>query len=536
MELSQKLVCLGFTKNQAVVYSALIELGQCKAGAIIKKTNLHRNIVYEALDDLVQRKLAFKTSKGGVALFQLSDADTLLHDAEEQVSIAKDVSQEINKLRQKSTHEIKLYEGIEGLKSLRAKALADLENEKDEKIKELLVLGAGPKITENFYDSFFKKDDVKRATKQIPARMLFPHKVASYAKLVDASPFTRAKLLPRSFKEPTSIDIWKDQIAFMLYDIEPFVISIKNKQLADSFREYFEALWAQDVFVTSGLKNVQDLFMQKMLSMSAGEEYVVLGANYGQDSKDAMVKWFISYHQQRINKKISVKLLGFEEDHERLINEVYQGNDPDAELAQLRYLDKSFNSPMQINIYPDCVMMVYWALGEKAVAIEIKRQDIRDAMMMYFQALWSQDTRVHTGRAEVERLLYRKLDEMKEGDEYFTYGGQYGDNNPEYIFEFFKKYHADRNKRGIKHRIIGFENKRKWLIEEMKSNDPGLKNNQLRFLSEEFLTPMRAHIYPDSAIIGVWDYDEAMMIETTRDKVRDMLLAHFHTLWKIAQP
>ena len=534
-ELSEKLIQLGFTKNQAAVYSSLIELGQCKAGAIIKKTNLHRNIVYEALDDLVSKKLVFKTSKGGVALFQLSDATTLINDAEKQVSVAQEVSKEINQLRKKSPHEIKLYEGLEGLKSFRAKAIADLESTKDQN-HELLVLGAGTKITQDLYDSFFKKDDKRRAAKDVPARMLFPHNVAEFAEKVDNSPCTQARLLPQNFTETSSIDIWKDHVAFMLYDAEPFIISIKNQQLATSFKEYFETLWNQDVFITNGLENVQKIFRKKMRDMKKGGEYVVLGANVGKEGRETLTSWFHQYHQERKERDIHVKLLAFEEDKERQTHEIIQGGDPEFNYCELRFMDKKMSSPMQINIYDDSIMMVYWALGEKAMAIEINKKEIRDAMLSYFNGLWSQDTRLHTGRQEMEDLLYRTLSEVEDGGQYYVYGGQYGEKNPDYIYDYYIKYHAERVKRKVQLQIVGYSDIQKKLVEEMKSADPKLQYTELRFLDREFSTPMFVHIYPKTAIIGIWDYDEAMAIETNRPAARKMLEKYFQTNWAIATP
>ncbi|MFH1426883.1 MAG: helix-turn-helix domain-containing protein [Candidatus Kerfeldbacteria bacterium] len=534
MELSEKLVQLGFTKNQAAVYSALIELGQCKAGDIIKKTGLHRNIVYEALDDLVARKLAFKTSKGGVALFQLSDAATLVHDAEQQMSTAKEISDEINKLRTKSTHEIKLYEGFDGLKQYRNAAYTEMEPRDGKKADELLLLGASIQATEDLSGVFWQKNHEQRVKKGIPARLLFSTESRKHAEDRAALPLTDVRYLPQSIKDPASVDIWKDQVAFMMFEVEPFIVSIKNQQLADSFRSYFETLWNQDVFVTTGLQEVYGLFYRKMEAMKKGEEYVVLGGNYGKGGREQTIEFFKGYHTARYERGVHVKLLAYSDDRELIRHELTQCGDEKMKTSEARFLGSEFKSPMQINIYPDSIILVHWA--DEAVAVEIKRDDIRDAMQLYFDALWNQDTHLVTGRKEMEKLLRRKLDEMPDGTEYYVYGGQYGEKNQQHIFDYYVKYHLERVQRKVKLNIVGFKNTKTLLADEMKSADKNLKLTNIRFLEQETSTPLFVHIYPDSAVIGMWDYDEAMAIETTRKAAREMLKKYFDMNWASAKP
>ena len=45
----QELQQIGLTPNQALVYLALFRMGEAKAGQLIRKTGLHRNLVYGAL-------------------------------------------------------------------------------------------------------------------------------------------------------------------------------------------------------------------------------------------------------------------------------------------------------------------------------------------------------------------------------------------------------------------------------------------------------------------------------------------------------
>lgn len=240
MNLSEKLVQLGFSPNQAIVYTALMELGQSKAAALIKKTGLHRNIVYEALDVLEKRRLIFKTSNGGVALFQLSDADSLVQDVELQLEIATTVASEVNVRRERSGHEVKIYEGVGGLKAHRNRVLHELEGSDD----AFRVIAAS-KERDAEYEEYFRVFHKERVQRGVHEQILFPQNMPEQITELQSLDVTEARPLPQAINEPTMIDIWKDNVAFMIQEAEPFIISIKSPQLAKSFREYFDALWDQ---------------------------------------------------------------------------------------------------------------------------------------------------------------------------------------------------------------------------------------------------------------------------------------------------
>ena len=55
-----KLIKIGFSENEALIYKILIDSGQSKASLIIKKTGLHRNVVYTTLDKFIFRKYVIK--------------------------------------------------------------------------------------------------------------------------------------------------------------------------------------------------------------------------------------------------------------------------------------------------------------------------------------------------------------------------------------------------------------------------------------------------------------------------------------------
>ena len=55
--------------------------------------------------------------------------------------------------------------------------------------------------------------------------------------------FTEVKCMPKGYISPAAIDIFQDYVYIFLWEEKPFVFMIKNKLIADSFKQYFNFLW-----------------------------------------------------------------------------------------------------------------------------------------------------------------------------------------------------------------------------------------------------------------------------------------------------
>ena len=107
---------LNLSLNEAKVYTALLEIGQTSAGEIIKKTGLHRSVVYETLDKLISRKLVFKLQKNNIAFFQPTDPQRILENVKLQEEIALELVPKLKTLLDRKLPEITVYEGTESYK------------------------------------------------------------------------------------------------------------------------------------------------------------------------------------------------------------------------------------------------------------------------------------------------------------------------------------------------------------------------------------------------------------------------------------
>src|SRR3989344_5052785 len=115
---------LGLTRNESRVYLALLQLGSTNADPIIKKTGLHRNIVYDNLYKLIDKGLATFVLKTKRKFFEATSTYQLLKwiedEKEEALSkekLAKNILPEIESLRalNQEKQEVSVYKGKKGL-------------------------------------------------------------------------------------------------------------------------------------------------------------------------------------------------------------------------------------------------------------------------------------------------------------------------------------------------------------------------------------------------------------------------------------
>lgn len=127
---------------------------------------------------------------------------------------------------------VAIYKGVNGIKSI----LEDVLNSK----KENLVLGAHkpPEVIKNYLERFHERR-IKLGTKE---KLLFNKNDIKRATKLSQLPLTKIKFLPKNSNNQTAINVYGDKVAILMWS-EPVGVLIKNKDVANTFREYFKLLW-----------------------------------------------------------------------------------------------------------------------------------------------------------------------------------------------------------------------------------------------------------------------------------------------------
>ncbi len=236
----EALLEVGLTEKESEVYLALIELGSSSAGQIIQKTGMHRAVVYDLLERLIEKGLVGHGIKGRKKYFEATNPQKLLDIVKEKEMKIRGILPNLLELSQfKDPLDVKIYKGKEGIKTV-------FEDILRVKPVEWLSLGSGGE-TYNLLPAFLEEFHKNRVKSKIKARGLLINNALATKRgeILSKLKYTEIKYLPKTIVTPTVINIYNNRVT--LYAVTknkiPFIILIENQQLAHSFKEYFESLW-----------------------------------------------------------------------------------------------------------------------------------------------------------------------------------------------------------------------------------------------------------------------------------------------------
>ncbi len=225
---------LGLTEIEEKVYLTLLEEGPSLAGHISRKSGIHRRMVYDATERLIKKGLVSYIMKNNRRLFEAVDPERLLQIVQEQEAAVKQVLPQLKLTHSmsKEKQETQFYKGHSGVKGVFEDQIKEA--------KELLILAASPSAREMF-PAYFHWFDVRRKQKGIKTRILAD---AKHTGKFSEVPLAEIKYVAGLGSDATSTNIYGDKIAIIFWNKEkPFVVLIKQKEIADAYRAYFEQIW-----------------------------------------------------------------------------------------------------------------------------------------------------------------------------------------------------------------------------------------------------------------------------------------------------
>ncbi|MBM3230323.1 hypothetical protein FJZ22_01550 [Candidatus Pacearchaeota archaeon] len=219
----------GLTENEIKVYLALINNGSNLAGKISRLTGLHRRTIYDTTEMLIQKGLIGYILKNNRRIFSATNPNKLLENLEEKQAMLLPLVQQLkSKLDEKKEKEETLfYKGKQALKNI----FEDQLN-----AKEILILGANSEAYK-ILQFYFKWYDQKRKARKIQTRII------THDRNIKRIPLAEIRYIHEKYNNPLAINIYKDKVAIILWAKEPIAILIKNKEISDSYKLYFELMW-----------------------------------------------------------------------------------------------------------------------------------------------------------------------------------------------------------------------------------------------------------------------------------------------------
>ena len=240
---TETLISLGLSRREAEVYYALLQVDDALASEISEKTHESRTNTYDTINSLIKKGLISYVFKNNRKYFMATSPKKLLEwidlrkeEIEKERETVEKLIPELMKLRLPKEKKVlvEVYEGKEGLRTVFKETI---ESSKETK-KEFLIFGAISghlrELDPIYHERYYKE----REKYKIKTRYIFiegeKHPIA---------PYSQYKYLPKIYKSFVATAIHGDEVSFWLLTKPEIVILIKSKELAETYRSNFEALW-----------------------------------------------------------------------------------------------------------------------------------------------------------------------------------------------------------------------------------------------------------------------------------------------------
>lgn len=243
----QKLISLDFNQNEASVYTELRQYGPCKAGVIISKTGLHRNVVYTALEHLMSRKVvSVQISRGG-KVFTAIAPNILIEEYDYKKELAQELTEDFKKNNFISDQEISVHEGNDEYLKLLTSLINSLPSEAT---KYVLGTGGADFMHYTMLSIWDRYHEVARRQKINIKMLAYGTQRDALEKKTKAEGMYSIKYLPENTENPAGIHIYPeiDTVLNIIYSNEfqtVAAIKIKNRSLTQSYLNLFNNLWKE---------------------------------------------------------------------------------------------------------------------------------------------------------------------------------------------------------------------------------------------------------------------------------------------------
>ncbi|MDP2749530.1 MAG: helix-turn-helix domain-containing protein [Nanoarchaeota archaeon] len=226
----EKLKESGLTGNEAKLYIELLQKGPLSANELAKKVGMDRTLAYTVLNHLIEKGLVNYVIRNSKKYFNSADPENLLNPVKAKETLVQDLISQLKQIKkiEETPFEINVYEGKEGLRSFLNLVL---------KQKEFCSFGATGR-------AFYALYEMPRIVKQVEKSNLKVRIIGNISyKGTPAFGMKKFEFRYLEIKSEVTTSIFGDYVSVHILTQKPFIILIKNKEIAEGYRNYFEVLW-----------------------------------------------------------------------------------------------------------------------------------------------------------------------------------------------------------------------------------------------------------------------------------------------------
>ncbi len=229
--MEKELQNIGLSEQESRVYLQLLKKKYQEASKIAKETKINRSVVYSVIRSLIDKGLVSYVIRNNVKYFIAANPKTLLDFLKDKEKILENILPKLSQIKEEEKGEVivEMYQGIKGGISV----LKDIIRTG----KDYVVLGEDgtfEKVVPEYSKQFVRQLNEKRIRERILAK--------EDISLV-TSKKSEVRYLPKEFQIPTVTTIYGNKVAIAIFTKPYYIILIKSKDLADSYKSFFNILW-----------------------------------------------------------------------------------------------------------------------------------------------------------------------------------------------------------------------------------------------------------------------------------------------------
>ena len=237
----------GLTEGEIKVYTTLLKIGPSTTGPIIEESGVAKSIIYQLLEKLMQKGLVSYITQEKTKHFQASDPHLITQYIEERgkklEKVKKDIEHKLmpsllNLQETISEFQAYIYKGFKGMITVHEHTYERLKKGED-----FFYLGIQPEQPKHFH-AYWKKDHKRREKAGIKCNLLF-HQDTDKIILKNRNSYKGcdARYMPININTPAWFVGYKNVAVIGFPSSDPVTLEIINKEIADSFKAYFEEFW-----------------------------------------------------------------------------------------------------------------------------------------------------------------------------------------------------------------------------------------------------------------------------------------------------
>lgn len=233
----------GLSANDAKVYLAVFESGECAVGTIQRKTKLHRQLIYIASDSLVSKGLMTVKKQGGRRRFTASSPIVFNEIQEERSLATQDLVKSLTTFR-KGAGFLGEARVLKGKREIASHYLDSVQNQPMKVPVDIIGINS-----DRFFavfkeeEALFRRMEETRLARKIRWNVLLFSNHQKEIALNTQRGLVTCKVIAESLFAPMDIVLWKDHVSFLIYDQVPLVIDIPGNLISSGFKKYFSILW-----------------------------------------------------------------------------------------------------------------------------------------------------------------------------------------------------------------------------------------------------------------------------------------------------